>query len=93
MASMGPSVQQQVTGFLGRLTGTQKMMLGVVALGAIAAIITLVTLVNAPSYAILFSNLSPEDASKIVTKLKDKDIQYVLEDGGKTDHGAEAERV
>jgi flagellar M-ring protein FliF len=84
MASMGPSVQQQVTGFLGRLTGTQKMMLGVVTLGAIAAIVTLVTLVNAPSYAILFSNLSPEDASKIVTKLKDKEVRYQLEDGGKT---------
>jgi flagellar M-ring protein FliF len=84
MASMGPSVQQQVNGFFGRLTGTQKTMLGVVALAAIAAIVTLVTLVNAPSYAILFSNLSPEDGSKIVTKLKDKDIKYVLEDGGKT---------
>ena len=93
MASMGPSVQQQVNGFFGRLTGTQKMMLGVVALGAIAAIITLVTLVNAPSYAILFSNLSPEDASKIVTKLKDKDIQYRSGGWWQDDHGAETERV
>lgn len=84
MASMGPTVQQQMNSFLGRLTSTQKSMLVVVALGSIAAIIALVTVVNAPSYAILFSNLSPEDASKIVTKLKDKEIQYVLEDGGKT---------
>jgi flagellar M-ring protein FliF len=84
MASPGVSVQQQMTGFVGRLSGTQRLMLGVVTLGAIAAIITLVTLVNAPSYVTLFSNLSPEDASKIVAKLKEKDVQYQLDDGGKT---------
>lgn len=84
MASPGATVQSQVSGFLGRLTGTQKLTLGVVALGAIAAIITLVTLVNAPSYSILFSNLNTEDAAKIVAKLKEKTVPYQLEDGGKT---------
>ena len=84
MASTGTSVQSQVSGFFGRLTGSQKLIIGVVTLGAIAAIITLVTLVNAPSFSILFSNLGPEDASKIVAKLKEQNVPYQLEDGGKT---------
>ena len=84
MASSASAVQQQMTGFMGRLTGSQKLTLGVVALGSIAAIITLVTLVNAPSYTTLFSNVNAEDASKIVAKLKEKDVPYQLDDGGKT---------
>lgn len=84
MAGTGPAVQQQVTGFLGRLSGTQRLTLGVVAIGAVALIVALVSVVNTPSYTTLFSNLSPEDASKIVDKLKEKDVPYVIEDGGKT---------
>lgn len=84
MASTGTSVQQQVSGFFTRLTGGQKAVLVGVTLGVIAGLITLVTVVNAPSYATLFTNLAPEDASKIVEKLKEKGITYTLDNGGKT---------
>ncbi|MCC6397530.1 MAG: flagellar M-ring protein FliF [Bacteroidetes bacterium] len=84
MAATGSAVQQQFTAAFARLTGTQKLVLGVVAVGAIAAIIALVFAVNAPSYATLFTNLGPEDAAKIVEKLKEKDTPYQLENGGKT---------
>jgi len=80
----GSEVRQQLAGFLGRLTVGQKMILGITAVGVVGAIIALVTLVNTPSYSVLFNNLSPEDASKIVTKLKEKSVPYTLEDGGKT---------
>ncbi len=49
------------------------MMIGFVTLAAVAGIIVLVTVVNAPTYSTLFNNLSPEDASKIVAKLKEKE--------------------
>jgi len=77
-------LQQQLTGLMARLTSGQKMMIAFVTLAAIAGIIVLVILVNAPTYNTLFNNLSPEDASKIVAKLKEKSIPYQLEDGGKS---------
>ena len=77
-------LQQQLSGLMGRLTTGQKMMIGFVTLAAIAGIVILVTFVNAPTYSTLFNNLSPEDASKIVVKLKEKSIPYQLEDGGKS---------
>src|SRR5262245_54568395 len=39
--------------------------------------------VNAPSYALLYSDLDPESANAVVTRLKDAKIQYVLDDGGR----------
>lgn len=77
-------LQKQLTGLVGRLSSAQKMMIGFVTLAAVAGIIVLVTVVNAPTYSNLFKNLSPEDASKIVGKLKEKSIPYQLDDGGKS---------
>jgi flagellar M-ring protein FliF len=77
-------LQQQLTGLIGRMTSGQKIMIAFVTLMALAGIIVLVVLVNAPTYSTLFNNLSPEDASKIVVKLKEKSIPYQLEDGGKS---------
>ncbi|MBI3788635.1 MAG: flagellar M-ring protein FliF [Ignavibacteriales bacterium] len=56
----------------------------IVVLAAAAAVVGLVTVVNQPSYATLFTNLKPEDASKIVEKLKERKVPYTLDDGGKT---------
>ncbi len=84
MAATGSTVQQQFATVFSRLTGTQKLLIGVITFGAIAGIVALVFVVNAPSYATLFTNLNPEDASKIVDKLKEKDTPYLLENGGKT---------
>lgn len=84
MADQQRQLQQQLAGFARRLTLIQKVVLVGVALGVIAAIIALVSFVNRPSYATLFNNLNPQDASKIVDKLKEKNIPYALEDGGKS---------
>jgi flagellar M-ring protein FliF len=78
------SVQAQLTGIVSRLTMAQKVIIGAVTLGAVAGIIFLVTVVNAPTYSTLFSNLSPEDASKILAKLKEQSIPYQIDDGGKS---------
>ncbi|HWI17999.1 MAG TPA: hypothetical protein VNT81_09645, partial [Vicinamibacterales bacterium] len=39
--------------------------------------------VNAPSYSLLYSDLDPESANQVVTRLKNAKIQYVLDDGGR----------
>jgi flagellar M-ring protein FliF len=77
-------MQQQVVGVFNRLGTGQKAVIGGVTLAALAALIGLVTIVNRPSMAVLFGNLSPQDASQIVEKLKEKEVPYQLEDGGKT---------
>src|SRR5690625_2649533 len=51
---------------------------GVVLLGLLFIIVWVAN----PSYAILFSNLSPEDAGEIVAVLQDGSVPYRLQDGG-----------
>jgi flagellar M-ring protein FliF len=58
--------------------------MSVVVIAAVAAVVGLIVVVNQPSYATLFTNLKPEDASKIVEKLKEKKTPYTLDDNGKT---------
>ncbi len=77
-------MQQQVAGVFHRLSTGQKAVIGGVTLAALAALVGLVTMVNRPSMGVLFGNLSPQDASQIVEKLKEKEIPYELEDAGKT---------
>lgn len=77
-------MQEQVVTFFRRLSLSQKILMSVVAIAAVAAVVGLIVVVNQPSYATLFTNLKPEDASKIVEKLKEKKIPYALDDNGKT---------
>jgi flagellar M-ring protein FliF len=81
---MSAQVRTQMVDLLRKLSLAQRVALGAVALGAIAGIILLVTVVNKPTYGTLFSNLSPQDASKIVEKLKEQKILYELDNDGKT---------
>lgn len=84
MADYQNKVPKELSSFLGRLTTGQKILMGLVVVGVIAGIIGLISFVNRPTYSTLFSNVNPQDASKIVEKLKEKNIPYSLEDGGKT---------
>jgi flagellar M-ring protein FliF len=74
----------QFVRFFNRLTSSQKIMLGSVTAAVIIVIVLLVNVLNRPSFAMLYSNLNPEDASKIVVKLKERNVPYQLEDGGKS---------
>jgi flagellar M-ring protein FliF len=84
MADQQFGAQQQLAGLLRRTSLGQKVLLVVVAIGVIGAIIAMVTVVNQPTYATLFSNLNAQDAAKIVDKLKEKSVPYRLDDGGKS---------
>jgi flagellar M-ring protein FliF len=84
MAEYRDQARGQVSGFLQQLTLGQKVLLSGLALAGIGAIVALILFVSQPSYGTLFTNLQPEDASKIVEKLKEKSVPYTLDDGGKT---------
>jgi flagellar M-ring protein FliF len=84
MAENRNLVVDQASRLFKNLTGTQKAFIAVVAVGVLIGMIALVNLVNRPTYAMLFSNLTEQDASKIVDKLREKSVPYTLEDGGKS---------
>ena len=84
MAENRNQAVDQVSRLFRTLSGTQKALIVVVTIAAVIAVVSLVTFVNRPTYGTLFSNLGEQDASKIVEKLKEKSVPYVLEDGGKT---------
>jgi flagellar M-ring protein FliF len=74
----------QFSEFISRLSTQQKIIISGATTVAITIIILLVTVFNKPSYGTLFSNLNPQDASKIVQTLKEKSIPFTLDDDGKT---------
>jgi flagellar M-ring protein FliF len=84
MADYQNKVPKELTSFLGRLTTGQKILMGLVVVAVVGGIIGLISFVNRPTYSTLFSNVNPQDAAKIVEKLKEKNIPFTLEDGGKT---------
>lgn len=84
MAEFQSQVRTQFIDLLRRLPLAQRIALGAVTLGAVAALILLVAYANRPTFGILYSNLAPQDAAKIVEKLQEKKIPYQLEDAGKT---------
>ena len=68
----------------GALPGPRKMTLLIVSVLVIASIMTFVHFTNQEDYRILFSNLTNEDASDIVTKLKEKKVPYQISSSGDT---------
>jgi flagellar M-ring protein FliF len=69
---------------VGALPGPRKMALAVVALLITASIMTFAYFTNQEDYRVLFSNLTKEDASAIVTKLKERKIPYQVSPSGET---------
>jgi flagellar M-ring protein FliF len=68
----------------GALPGPRKMTLVIVSVLVIASIMTFVHFTNQEDYRILFSNLTSEDASNILTKLKEKKVSYQISSSGDT---------
>jgi len=67
---------------VGALPGPRKMALAIVTVLIMASIMTFVYFTNQEDYRVLFSNLTGEDASAIVTKLKEKKIPYQISPSG-----------
>ncbi len=68
----------------GNLSMSRRLILGAVAAGTLAGLIFLMVWVNRPEYKILFTNLTPEDANRVVTLLQTEKVKYSLENNGTT---------
>ncbi len=78
---------EQILESLKRLTATLSHKQIATMAGAFVVVVGLIVgaayWVNAPSYALLYTDLDPESANAVVTRLKSANIQYVLDDGGR----------
>jgi len=84
MAGMTNQIQDQLQIFFSRLSLKQKLLIfSGFALG-LAILIVMLVWTSRPNYEVLFSNLSQKDAGNILEKLKEKKIEYRLENGGAT---------
>ncbi len=75
---------EQIGRFLQGYSLGQRLVLIFSFIGLLSAIIALVVWANRPEFGLLYSNLDPTNASKIVTELRNEKIQYQLRDGGTT---------
>ncbi|HET7486345.1 MAG TPA: flagellar basal-body MS-ring/collar protein FliF [Acidimicrobiales bacterium] len=76
--------RQQLTQFLGGFSTGQKAMVGLALVGGVVALLFFSSWASKPSYAPLFTNLAPADASAITDKLSASKTPFQLEDGGQT---------
>ncbi len=62
----------------------QRIIIGAGAAFIISVFIIFIVWLNKENYEVLYTNLVPEDANKVVTFLKDNNVSYKLLDGGST---------
>jgi flagellar M-ring protein FliF len=77
-------MQNQIQTFLSRFSAQQKILVAGVAAFIVIGMVVLLTSVHTTDYGVLYANLNPQDASNIVNRLRDNNIRYQLDDGGKT---------
>lgn len=68
--------------FLARLSLGQKLALGLVLVGGIGVLSGITYWAGQPDYTLLFGNLEPTDANKVVERLQADRVKYQLKDGG-----------
>ncbi|MTI65724.1 MAG: flagellar M-ring protein FliF [Firmicutes bacterium] len=65
------------------LSKGKKVVIGIVGITLIISFIAYYFLFGKVSYAPIFTNLDIQDSSQIVNKLKEKNIEYKIENGGR----------
>jgi len=73
-----------VNKFFQRYSVGQRIVLVIVFIGIISSIISLLVWSNRPEYDILFSDLDPTNANQILTELRGMNVNYRLDNNGKT---------
>jgi flagellar M-ring protein FliF len=66
------------------LTGGQITTIAIAFIAVVSLTIGSAYWLNTPSYGVLFSDMDPESAASVVTKLKDAKVTYTLDAGGRT---------
>jgi len=77
MASPAEAIEKAKIGWQ-KLDVNQKMIIVTTMIMFLVALSSLIYWISRPSYSVLFSNLSPGDASAIVSKLQERKIPYRL---------------
>ncbi|WP_027184488.1 flagellar basal-body MS-ring/collar protein FliF [Desulfovibrio inopinatus] len=75
---------EKVARFWSDRTMAQRVLVAGLATSVILAFFVMVYFLNQTDYKVLYSNLGPEDAAKVVEALKADKINFKLENGGTT---------
>lgn len=78
---MNPFIQN-IQHFLHRLSLGQKLAIGLVLAGGIGVFSGIAYWAGQPDFALLFGNLDPEDANKVVEALQTDRIRYEIKENG-----------
>src|SRR5689334_5108347 len=78
------NAQSSVQRLLRQMSWVQRLSLLGVTAASLAAIALLVLWANTPTYGVLFSGLSVDDAGAVTTQLNQSKIPYQLANGGTT---------
>ena len=81
---MNKSPMNDILGIFNKLAPQQKLMIGGIAIFTIILLGVLVSILNEPNYAVIYSNLAEEDAAKVLEHLNSKKVLYKIEDNGRT---------
>jgi flagellar M-ring protein FliF len=78
------NIVDPITQFFSSPAKGRNLLIVIVLLLSVIGFGSLIFWNNRPDYQVLFSNLSQEDAGEILTKIKEKKIQYQLTNSGTT---------
>lgn len=81
---MDKNFLSSIVALFNKLTIQQRFLIGGIIVGTFVIIGLLVFVYNEPDYNVLYTNLAPEDAAKIVDDLTASKIPYKIEDNGQT---------
>ena len=84
MASMFSGISDKFKAFWQQSSIMQRSLVLGLAVLAIAMFVGLTVWMNQPDYRVLYANLSPEDANRVVTGLQADKTPYKLENNGQT---------
>ncbi|GAB7079725.1 flagellar basal-body MS-ring/collar protein FliF [Megalodesulfovibrio paquesii] len=84
MANVLATTIERFKGFWGRTNLTQRVFLAGLAVAVVAAFIFMLAVLNQPNMKVLYSQLAPEDANRVVEILKADKVKYELADNGAT---------
>lgn len=78
------NIIDRAKGWFGQLATWQKAVFAGAIVVLLAAIVAVAIVASTPEYKVLYSNLGPEDANRIVKALQTDKVPYKLADNGKT---------
>ncbi|MBI2877620.1 MAG: flagellar M-ring protein FliF, partial [Candidatus Tectomicrobia bacterium] len=84
MAELWSRLVQGISQRLADLSAGKKIVLALTLGMGVAALVVAILWLKRPQYQPLFTNLNPDDAGSVTAKLKEDQVPYRLEDGGRS---------